>query len=142
MIKIATEKAPKAIGPYSQGIKINNLIFTSGQIPLDAVSGEIVGTDITTQAEVVLKNLSEVLNAGGSSLDLVVKTTCFLKDMNDFAEFNAVYSKYIKNAPARSCVAVKTLPKNVFNFNKKVFAIQPCRSYGKFHLFIYALPNV
>ncbi len=113
MIKIATENAPKAIGPYSQAIKVNGLIFTSGQIPLDAVTGEIVGSNITEQAEQVLKNLGEVLIAGGSSLDLIVKTTCFLADMSDFANFNAVYSKYIKNAPARSCVAVKTLPKNV-----------------------------
>lgn len=113
MQKISTENAPKAIGPYSQAIKFNNLIFTSGQIPLDAVSGEIVGSTITEQAEQTLKNLSEVLKAGGSSLDLILKTTCFLADMKDFAEFNAVYSKYIKNAPARSCVAVKTLPKNV-----------------------------
>ena len=113
MQKISTENAPKAIGPYSQAIKFNNLIFTSGQIPLDAVSGEIVGSNITEQAEQTLKNLSEVLKAGGSSLDLILKTTCFLVDMKDFAEFNAAYSKYIKNAPARSCVAVKTLPKNV-----------------------------
>lgn len=113
MQKISTENAPKAIGPYSQAIKFNNLIFTSGQIPLDAVSGEIVGSNITEQAEQTLKNLSEVLKAGGSSLDLILKTTCFLADMKDFAEFNAVYSKHIKNAPARSCVAVKTLPKNV-----------------------------
>lgn len=113
MIKIATEKAPKAIGPYSQAIKIDNFIFTSGQIPLDAVSGEVISGDIVAQAEVVFKNLYEVLNAGGSSLDNIVKTTCFLADMGDFAKFNEVYSKYIKNAPARSCVAVKTLPKNV-----------------------------
>ena len=113
MIKIATEKAPKAIGPYSQAIKVDNFIFTSGQIPLDAVSGEVISGDIVAQAEVVFKNLYEVLNAGGSSLDNIVKTTCFLADMGDFAKFNEVYAKYIKNAPARSCVAVKTLPKNV-----------------------------
>ena len=113
MIKIATEKAPKAIGPYSQAIKVDNFIFTSGQIPLDAVSGEVISGDIVAQAEVVFKNLAEVLIAGGSSLDNIVKTTCFLADMGDFAKFNEVYAKYIKNAPARSCVAVKTLPKNV-----------------------------
>ena len=113
MQKISTDKAPKAIGPYSQAIKSGNLIFTSGQIPLDPVSGEIVGSDIQSQATQVLKNLSAVLEEGGSSLDLIVKTTCFLADMGDFIKFNEVYSSFIKNAPARSCVAVKTLPKNV-----------------------------
>ena len=113
MQKISTSNAPKAIGPYSQAIKSGNLIFTSGQIPLDAKSGEIVGSNIEEQATQVLKNLSAVLEEGGSSLDLIVKTTCFLADMADFARFNEVYSSYIKNAPARSCVAVKTLPKNV-----------------------------
>lgn len=113
MQKISTEKAPKAIGPYSQAIKSGSLVFTSGQIPLDAVSGEIVGSNIEEQANQVMKNLSAVLEKGGSSLDLIVKTTCYLADMSDFAKFNEVYSSYIKNAPARSCVAVKTLPKNV-----------------------------
>ena len=113
MQKISTSNAPKAIGPYSQAIKVNNTIYTSGQIPLDAVSGEIVGSNIEEQATQVLKNLSAVLEEGGSSLDLIVKTTCFLADMSDFAKFNEVYSSFIKNAPARSCVAVKTLPKNV-----------------------------
>lgn len=113
MQKISTEKAPKAIGPYSQAIKSGGLVFTSGQIPLDAVSGEIVGSNIEEQANQVMKNLSAVLEEGGSSLDLIVKTTCFLADMSDFAKFNEVYSSFIKNAPARSCVAVKTLPKNV-----------------------------
>lgn len=113
MIKVSTEKAPKAIGPYSQAIIVNNLVFTSGQIPLSPVTGEIVGSNVTEQAEQVLKNLSEVLNEAGSSLDNIVKTTCFLSDMADFANFNEVYSKYIKNAPARSCVAVKELPKKV-----------------------------
>ena len=88
-------------------------MFTSGQIPLDATSGEIVGSNIVEQATQVLKNLSEVLIEAGSSLDRIVKTTCFLSDMGDFAKFNEVYSSFIKNAPARSCVAVKTLPKNV-----------------------------
>ena len=113
MIKVSTDKAPKAIGPYSQAIKSGNLVFTSGQIPLDPVSGEIVGSDIVAQATQVLKNLNEVLIEAGSGLDNIVKTTCFLADMADFAKFNEVYSSFIKNAPARSCVAVKTLPKNV-----------------------------
>ena len=113
MIKVSTDKAPKAIGPSSQAIKSGNLVFTSGQIPLDPVSGEIVGSDIVAQATQVLKNLNEVLIEAGSGLDNIVKTTCFLADMGDFAKFNEVYSSFIKNAPARSCVAVKTLPKNV-----------------------------
>ncbi len=113
MIKVSTEKAPKAIGSYSQAIIVNNLVFTSGQIPLSPVTGEIIGGNVTEQAEQVLKNLSEVLIEAGSSLDNIVKTTCFLSDMADFANFNEVYSKYIKNAPARSCVAVKELPKKV-----------------------------
>ncbi len=109
--KISTEKAPKAIGPYSQAIVAGNMLYTSGQIPLDPASGEMVGKDITEQAEQVMKNLSAVLKAAGSSFDNVVKTTCFLADMGDFAAFNAVYAKYITSAPARSCVAVKALPK-------------------------------
>ena len=109
--KISTEKAPKAIGPYSQAIVAGNMLYTSGQIPLDPTSGEIVGKDITEQAEQVMKNLSAVLEAAGSSFDNVVKTTCFLANMDDFAAFNAVYAKYITSAPARSCVAVKALPK-------------------------------
>ncbi len=113
MEKVSTNKAPKAIGPYSQAIKSGSFVFTSGQIPLDATSGEIVGSNIVEQATQVLKNLSEVLIEAGSSLDRIVKTTCFLADMGDFAKFNEVYSSFIKNAPARSCVAVKTLPKNV-----------------------------
>ena len=113
MEKVSTNKAPKAIGPYSQAIKSGSFVFTSGQIPIDATSGEIVGSNIVEQATQVLKNLSEVLIEAGSSLDRIVKTTCFLADMGDFAKFNEVYSSFIKNAPARSCVAVKTLPKNV-----------------------------
>lgn len=109
--KIATANAPKAIGPYSQAIKVGNMLYTSGQIPLDPVSGDIVGNNITEQTEQVMKNLSAVLAAAGTSFDNVVKTTCFIADMADFADFNAVYSKYITSAPARSCVAVKTLPK-------------------------------
>ncbi|MGL5416119.1 MAG: RidA family protein [Clostridium sp.] len=111
--KINTEKAPKAIGPYSQAIKVNNMLFTSGQIPLDPETMEIVGVDVKEQAERVMQNLNAVLEEAGVNFDHVVKTTCFLKDMADFAAFNEVYSKYIKNAPARSCVAVKELPKAV-----------------------------
>lgn len=109
--KITTEKAPAAIGPYSQAVKIDNLLFTSGQIPLDPVSQTLVGNDITSQTEQVMKNLCAVLNAAGTSFDNVIKTTCFLSDIADFAAFNAVYGKYITSAPARSCVAVKDLPK-------------------------------
>ncbi len=109
--KTSTPNAPKAIGPYSQAIKAGNMLYTSGQIPLDPVSGEIVGSNITEQTEQVMKNLSAVLAAAGTSFDNAVKTTCFIADMADFADFNAVYSKYITSAPARSCVAVKTLPK-------------------------------
>ena len=109
--KICTPNAPKAIGPYSQAVKVGNMLYTSGQIPLDPVSGELVGSNITEQAEQVMKNLSAVLEAAGTSFDNAVETTCFIADMADFADFNAVYAKYITSAPARSCVAVKTLPK-------------------------------
>lgn len=111
MKKISTEKAPKAIGPYSQALAVGNVVYTSGQIPLDAQTGLIVGRDVKEQAEQVMKNLSSVLEAAKTSLDNVVKTTCFLANIGDFADFNEVYAKYIKNAPARSCVAVKDLPK-------------------------------
>ncbi len=109
--KIQTNKAPAAIGPYSQAVRVGNLVFTSGQIPLDPESGVIVGDDIAQQAHQVCKNLREVLNAAGSSLENVVKTTCFLADMKDFAAFNEVYGQYFSEKPARSCVAVKELPK-------------------------------
>ncbi|MBR6709241.1 MAG: RidA family protein [Clostridia bacterium] len=109
--KIFTPNAPAAIGPYSQAIRAGNMVYTSGQIPLDPVSGEMVGADITAQAEQVMRNLEAVLLAAGSSFAGVVKTTCFLADMADFAAFNAVYGKYITSAPARSCVAVRALPK-------------------------------
>lgn len=111
MKKVSTDKAPKAIGPYSQAVVVNGLVYTSGQIPLDPEKGVIVGNDIKEQTERVMKNLSEVLKAAGTSLDNTVKTTCFLADINDFSAFNEVYAKYITNTPARSCVAVKTLPK-------------------------------
>ncbi len=113
LTKVATENAPKAIGPYSQAIVVGDMVFTSGQIPLCPTTGEIVGTDIVEQAEQVMKNLGEVLKAAGSSYEKAIKTTCFLADMSDFASFNSVYAKYFTEKPARSCVAVKTLPKNV-----------------------------
>lgn len=113
MKTIVTEKAPKAIGPYSQGMIAGSMVFTSGQIPADPETGEIVGQDITEQAEQVMKNLGGVLLAAGVTYEDTVKTTCFLADMGDFAAFNAVYEKYFTGKPARSCVAVKTLPKNV-----------------------------
>ena len=110
---ISTEKAPAAIGPYSQAIVINGMVFTSGQIPLNPATGEIMGTTVEEQAEQVMKNLGEVLKAAASSYEKAVKTTCFLADMGDFGAFNEVYGKYFTGKPARSCVAVKTLPKNV-----------------------------
>ncbi|MBR5273433.1 MAG: RidA family protein [Clostridia bacterium] len=110
---VYTKNAPDAIGPYSQGMVVGNLVFTSGQIPLDPFTSQIVGETITEQTEQVCKNLDAVLTAAGSSLEKAIKTTCFLQDMNDFAAFNEVYAKYFVNKPARSCVAVKTLPKNV-----------------------------
>ena len=112
MKKIETNNAPAAIGPYSQGIAINGLVYTSGQIPLDAVSGEIKAQGIENQTEQVIANLSAVLEAAGSSIDRVVKTTCFLKDIRDFTAFNEVYAKHFSGKPARSCVEVSNLPKN------------------------------
>ena len=113
MEKIYTSNAPEAIGPYSQAMKIGNLVFTSGQIPIDPTTGNVEAATIEEQTEQVCKNLSAVLEAAGTSLSNVVKTTCFLSDMADFAAFNGVYAKHFVNKPARSCVAVKTLPKNV-----------------------------
>lgn len=110
---VYTEKAPAAIGPYSQAMILNGVLFTSGQIPVNPATGEINGDTIETQEEQVMKNLGEVLKEAGSSFEKAVKTTCFLADMGDFAKFNEVYAKYFVNKPARSCVAVKTLPKNV-----------------------------
>lgn len=110
--KISTEKAPAAIGPYSQAISTGTMLYTSGQLGINPESGELEGTDITSQAEQAMKNLGAVLEEAGTSFDKIVKTTCFLADMADFAAFNAVYSRYITSASARSCVAVKTLPKN------------------------------
>ena len=111
MIKVHTDKAPAAIGPYSQAMVVGKLVYTSGQIPLDPATGEMVGENVTQQAHQVCKNMKAVLEEAGSSLENVVKTTCFLADMADFAAFNAVYAEYFTGHPARSCVAVKTLPK-------------------------------
>ena len=113
MNKISTEKAPAAIGPYSQGMTFGDMVFTSGQIPVDPANGEVKGTTIDEQAEQSCKNVGAVLEAAGSSYEKVIKTTCFLADMADFPAFNAVYEKYFVSLPARSCVAVKTLPKGV-----------------------------
>ena len=110
---IYTKNAPDAIGPYSQAIVTGGLVFTSGQIPINPATGEIYGNNITEQTEQVMKNLAAVLKEANSGFDLAVKTTCFLADMADFAEFNAVYAKYFTTKPARSCVAVKALPKGV-----------------------------
>ena len=111
MKKISTDKAPAAIGPYSQAIVVGDMLFTSGQIPIDPKTGNIDAVGITAQTEQVMKNLGEVLSAAGPSFENAIKTTCFLANIADFAEFNAVYAKYFTEKPARSCVAVKDLPK-------------------------------
>ncbi|MBE6637117.1 MAG: RidA family protein [Ruminococcaceae bacterium] len=111
MKKIATDKAPGAIGPYSQAIVCGQMLYTSGQIPLNPQNGQMVEGDIKAQTEQVMRNLEAVLKAAGVSFDHVVKTTCFLHEIADFAAFNEVYGRYITSAPARSCVAVKDLPK-------------------------------
>lgn len=111
--KLVTDKAPAAIGPYSQGIIVEKMLYSSGQIALDPISGEVVGSTIEAQTEQVMKNLGAILEAAGADYTKVVKTTCFLADMGDFAAFNQIYAKYFTEKPARSCVAVKTLPKNV-----------------------------
>ena len=111
--KISTDKAPAAIGPYSQAIMANGFLFTSGQIPINPATGNVDAEGVTAQAEQVMINLKAVLEEAGTSFDNVVKTTCFIADMGDFAAFNEVYAKYITSAPARSCVAVKALPKGV-----------------------------
>ena len=113
MKRIYTDKAPAAIGPYSQGYISNGFFFTSGQVPLDPTTGAIVGEDIAAQTEQVMQNLGALLEAAGTGFANVVKTTCFLADMGDFATFNEIYGRYFTEKPARSCVAVKTLPKNV-----------------------------
>ena len=112
MQKIHSDKAPKAIGPYSQAILVNNMLYTSVQIPLN-LEGNIVGDNITEQTEQVMQNLKAVLEEAGTSFENAIKTTCFLSDMANFAGFNEVYSKYFTSNPARSCVSVKELPKQV-----------------------------
>ncbi len=110
---IYTKNAPEAVGPYSQAIVSGGLVYTSGQIAIDPATNSVEATTIEGQTEQICKNLGEVLKAAGSSFDKVIKTTCFLADMGDFAAFNAVYAKYFVTKPARSCVAAKQLPKNV-----------------------------
>ena len=110
---ISTDKAPAAIGPYSQGIIVNNIAYLSGQIPVDPATGNVPGDTIEVQAEQSCKNVGALLEEAGTSFEKVFKTTCFLADMADFAAFNAVYEKYFVSKPARSCVAVKALPKGV-----------------------------
>ena len=111
--KVYTSNAPEAIGPYSQAIICGNMLFTSGQVPINPATGNVETEGITDQATQVMKNLAAVLAEAGTTFEKVVKTTCFLADMNDFAAFNTVYAEYFTSKPARSCVAVKTLPKNV-----------------------------
>ena len=111
--KVYTKNAPDAIGPYTQAIKTNGFVFTSGQIAINPQTGNVEATTIEGQTEQVMKNLGAILAEAGSSFDKAVKTVCFLADMGDFAAFNEIYGKYFTSLPARSCVAVKTLPKNV-----------------------------
>lgn len=111
--KITTDKAPAAIGPYSQGIIANGFLFASGQIPINPATGAIEGETITEQAELVMKNIGEILKEAGTTYENVMKTTCFLADMADFGAFNTVYERYFTGKPARSCVAVKQLPRDV-----------------------------
>ncbi|MBE6844266.1 MAG: RidA family protein [Ruminococcus sp.] len=113
MNKVYTSNAPEALGPYSQAVVTGNMVFTSGQIAINPATNAVEATDIQGQTEQVMKNLGEVLKEAGSSFDKAVKTTCFLKNMSDFAAFNEVYGKYFSSKPARSCVAVKELPKDV-----------------------------
>lgn len=123
---VATDKAPAAIGPYSQGMRLGGLVFTAGQIPLDPSSGKLVEGDVTVQAEQVMKNLAAVLDAAGSSLSRVVKTTCFLVDLDDFAAFNEVYGKHMGDSrPARSTIQVAKLPAGA---RVEVEAIADCSS--------------
>ena len=110
---VSTENAPKALGPYSQGYVHNGVFYSAGQIAINPATNEVEATDIVDQTEQVCKNIGAVLEAVGTSFDKVLKTTCFLADMGDFVAFNEVYAKYFASKPARSCVAVKTLPKNV-----------------------------
>lgn len=113
MQKIHTNNAPAAVGPYSQAVVCGGMVYTSGQIAINPATNTVEATDIQGQTEQVMQNLGAVLKAAGSSFEKAVKTSCFLADMNDFAAFNEIYGKYFTGLPARSCVAVKTLPKNV-----------------------------
>lgn len=113
MQKIHTDQAPAAVGPYSQAVVSGGMVYTSGQIAINPATNTVEATDIQGQTEQVMQNLGAVLTAAGTSYERAVKTTCFLADMNDFAAFNEIYGKYFTGLPARSCVAVKTLPKNV-----------------------------
>ncbi|MBE5859710.1 MAG: RidA family protein [Butyrivibrio sp.] len=113
MKKISTDKAPAAIGPYSQAILAGKFLYASGQIPINPATGNIEGEGVSAQADLVCRNIGEILKAAGTDYEHVVKTSCFLADMSDFGEFNSVYEKYFTGKPARSCVAVKQLPKNV-----------------------------
>ncbi len=113
MNKIYTKNAPDAIGPYSQAVTVNGLVFTSGQIAINPSSGNVETSDIAGQTKQVMENLKAVLEAAGTNLENAVKTTCFIANMSDFAEFNEIYGQYFTNKPARSCVAVKELPKGV-----------------------------
>ena len=113
MKKVHTDNAPAAIGPYSQAIIHGDMVFTSGQIPINPATGNVEAEGIIAQTEQVMKNLGEVLSAAGASFETAIKTTCFLADMGDFAAFNEVYARYFTDKPARSCVAVKSLPKGV-----------------------------
>ncbi|MBS4959460.1 MAG: RidA family protein [Clostridiales bacterium] len=110
---ISTENAPAAIGPYSQAIEVNGFVFASGQVPLDPTTGVVVGTSIEEQTDRACKNVKAILEASGLSFENVIKTTCFLADIADFAKFNEIYGSYFVSKPARSCVAVKDLPKGV-----------------------------
>lgn len=111
--KLSTEKAPATIGPYSQAVIAGDMLYTSGQVPIVPATGEVIEGDISVQAKLVCENLGAVLTAAGSDFQHVIKTTCFLADMADFAAFNSVYEGYFTGKPARSCVAVKQLPRNV-----------------------------
>ena len=128
MEKIHTDKAPAAVGPYSQAIAANGMLYTSGQIPLDPQTGAITGKNIKEQAEQVMKNLMAVLEAAGTNAGKVVKTLCFLTDMNDFAAFNEVYARYFTEKPARSCVEVSALPKDALCEVELVAVICSCRA--------------
>ena len=129
MKKISTRKAPAAIGPYSQAVVCGNMLYTSGQIPLDPITGAVVGSEIKEQTLRVMDNLAAVLEEAGTTFQHVVKTTCFLSDMGNFSAFNEIYGNYFTENPARSCVAVKTLPKNVL-VEVEAIAEIPCICVG------------